>query len=156
MNGSISYPISQLVPSLTTGTLLAPPPATVERNVVAVASVTKARAPLPAVAAAGSEATVVESDFTYPVAVRFVSISEPLAFAAVVPICTTPAAFREIVASHDDELFAASFHKVASIESAAAELKFKPAPLRFTAAVLPKVTAPASFTVIHWREYRPA
>ena len=51
-------PISQLVPSLTTGTLLAPPPATVLRKVVAVASVTNARAPAPAVAAAARLATV--------------------------------------------------------------------------------------------------
>ena len=41
--------MSQLVPLLTTGTAFAPPPATVERNVVAVASVTNARAPAPAV-----------------------------------------------------------------------------------------------------------
>lgn len=40
-----NYPIFQLVPSLKTGTLLAPPPVTVEANVVAVASVTNALAP---------------------------------------------------------------------------------------------------------------
>lgn len=50
-------PTIQFVPSLTTGTLFAPPPATVDANVVAVASVTNARAPAPAVAAEGSAET---------------------------------------------------------------------------------------------------
>jgi hypothetical protein len=57
VNGSV-YPMIQSVPSLTTGTLLAPPPAAMLANVVAVASVTKARAPAPALAAEGSVATV--------------------------------------------------------------------------------------------------
>ena len=48
----------QLVPSEYTGTLLAPPPATIAAKVVALASVTNARAPKPAVAAAGNAATV--------------------------------------------------------------------------------------------------
>ena len=50
---------AELVPSETTGTLFAPPPAAVDKNVVAVASVTMDRAPAPAVAADGSDATVV-------------------------------------------------------------------------------------------------
>jgi len=48
----------QLVPSEYTGTLLAPPPATIEAKVVALASVTNARAPEPAVAAEAKPATV--------------------------------------------------------------------------------------------------
>ena len=53
-----NQPIFQLVPSEYTGTLLAPPPATVDANVVAVASDTKPLAPTPLVAALGSVATV--------------------------------------------------------------------------------------------------
>jgi peptidoglycan/LPS O-acetylase OafA/YrhL len=55
-----STPISQFVPSLTTGSLFAPPPAIVLKKVVALASVTKARAPTPAVDADGKLETVVE------------------------------------------------------------------------------------------------
>jgi hypothetical protein len=52
------HPIFQFVPSEYTGTLLAPPPATVEAKVVAVASDTNALAPVPDVAALGKVATV--------------------------------------------------------------------------------------------------
>jgi hypothetical protein len=52
------HPIFQFVPSEYTGTLLAPPPATVEANVVAVASDTKDLAPTPDVDALGSVDTV--------------------------------------------------------------------------------------------------
>src|SRR3954471_21675301 len=54
----LNHPIRQFAPSLYTGTPFAPPPATAEAKVVALASVTKDRAPAPAVAAAGRPATV--------------------------------------------------------------------------------------------------
>jgi hypothetical protein len=52
------HPIFQLVPSEYTGTLLAPPPTTVDAKVVALASDTNARALTPEVAALGRVATV--------------------------------------------------------------------------------------------------
>jgi hypothetical protein len=51
------YPINQLVPLEYTGTLFAPPPATIDAKVVAVASETKALAPAPPVVAEGNAAT---------------------------------------------------------------------------------------------------
>lgn len=54
----IIYPIRQFVPSLYTGTPLAPPPATTEAKVVEFASVTKAVAPAPEPDAEGKVATV--------------------------------------------------------------------------------------------------
>jgi len=52
------HPIFQFVPSEYTGTLLAPPPATVEAKVVTVASDTNALAPTPDVDALGRAAAV--------------------------------------------------------------------------------------------------
>jgi hypothetical protein len=52
------YPILQFVPSEYTGTWLAPPPATIEAKVVAVAFDTNVLAPAPEVTALGNVATV--------------------------------------------------------------------------------------------------
>ena len=72
----------QLVPSLNTGTMLDPPPATMLWNVVALAFVTIARAPTPTVAADGKLATKVAPGprvtmwFELPIVISLLAVAD--------------------------------------------------------------------------------
>jgi hypothetical protein len=70
-----SYPILQDTPSLYTGTLLVPPFATLDPNVVTLESVTNALAPAPTDAATGNELAVNTPVLTTPDAVTVTAVT---------------------------------------------------------------------------------